>query len=222
MRFSEQAMFKYDPDEFSGASIDDLLSQERPGDMDGFRLSGLSDFRETFAILREYYDNYPLVSIKELRTNVGENEALIDDLWNEPVALKLQFNRVLKMRAKLSLGEETAKHDKKGLEKSYELTLHTGIPVLYDIDYWPRVGDEFTWRGILHSVSHVKIDPRCYFQNSGVPLHITLKSIIKQTDGSVIHQENLATLLNREEGSRPVMDQPAVLSDSEANLKEEW
>ena len=222
MRFSEQAMFKYDPDEFSGASIDDLLSQERPGDMDGFRLSGLSDFRETFAILREYYDNYPLVSIKELRTNVGENEALIDDLWNEPVALKLQFNRVLKMRAKLSLGEETAKHDKKGLEKSYELTLHTGIPVLYDIDYWPRVGDEFTWRGILHSVSHVKIDPRCYFQNSGVPLHITLKSIIKQTDGSVIHQENLATLLNKEEGSRPVVDQPAVLSDGEASLKDEW
>ena len=215
-------MFKYDPDEFSGVNIEDLLSRNEPGDVDGFRISGLSDFRETFAILREYYDNYPLVTMKELRTNVGENEAIIDDLWNEPVALKLQFNRVLKVRAKLSLGEESAKHDKKGLEKSYELTLHTGIPVLYDIDYWPRVGDEFTWRGILHSISHVKIDPKCYFQNSGVPLHITMKSIIKQTDGSIIHQENLKSLTSMEDSNRPIMAQPEVLSDYEASMKEGW
>jgi len=219
MRFSEQSIFKYDPDEFSGISIEQILSQNNPGDMDGFKLSGLSDFREPFLILREYYENYPLISFKELRTNVGENQTEIDDLWHEPVALKLEFNRILKIRAKLELGEESTKHDKSGLSKSYDLSLHVGLPILFDADYWPRVGDEFTWRGILHSVSHVKVDPKCYFQNSSIPLHITLKSVIKQTDGSIIHQENLPSILGKEENNRPVRVQPDNEIDGPNSLR---
>jgi hypothetical protein len=216
MKFSEQAMFKYDPEEFSGISVDDLLSDNKPGDMDGFRLSGLSDLRESFSIVREFYENYPLISIKELRTNTGENPVLIDELWHEPVNLKLEFNRVLKMRAKVSLGEESAKHDKTGISKTYELTLYTGLPTLYDLDYWPRIGDEFTWRGIVHSVSHVKIDPRNYFQNSSVPLHICMKAIIKQYDGSIPHHQNLESSKSIEETGRPTLRQPEALADDNA------
>jgi hypothetical protein len=216
MKFSEQAMFKYDPEEFSGISIDDLLSDDKPGDLDGFKLSGLSDFKESFSILREYYENYPLISVRELRTNTGENPVLVDDLWHEPVNLKLEFNRVLRMRSKLSLGDESAKHEKTGISKAYEITLYTGLSTLYDLDYWPRIGDEFTWRGIVHSISHVKIDPKNYFQNSSVPLHICMKAIIKQYDGSVTHHQNLVSSTNIEETNRPTLNHPDSLADDVA------
>jgi hypothetical protein len=208
MRFHEQAIFKYDPDEFSGISIDELLNITRPGDMDGFKLGGLSDFRESFEIIREFYENYPLISIRELRTNTGDNPVEIDELWHEPASLKLEFNRLLKLRAKIELGEESAKHEKTGISKSYDLTLYTGIPTLYDLDYWPRVGDEFTWRGILHSVSHVKINSKHYFQNSSVPIHICLSAIIKQSDGSIPHYQNLVSSTSLSETNRPQNEKP--------------
>jgi hypothetical protein len=216
MRFSEQALFKFDPEEFSGVSIDDLLGNTDPGDMDGFKLGGLSDFKEAFAIVREFYENYPLISIRELRTNTGDNPVEVDDLWHEPAALKLEFNRLLRLRAKISLGEESAKHEKTGIAKTYEMTLYTGISILYDLDYWPRIGDEFTWRGILHSVSHVKVDPRNYFQNSSLPLHICMTSIIRQSDGSIPHYQNLSSSTSLEETNRPTLKQPESSVDDNA------
>jgi hypothetical protein len=221
MKFSEQAVFRYDPEEFSGSSIDDLLSSTVPGDVSGFKMGGLADFRESFAIIREYYENYPAISIRELRTNTGENPIEVDDLWHEPASLKLEFNRVLKLRAKISLGDENTKHEKTGISKTYELTLFTGISTLYDIDYWPRIGDEFTWRGILHSISHVKIDPRNYFQNTGVPIHICMSAIIKQSDGSIPHHQNLISSTSLEETNRPTQQQPVVLADDVAKVMDD-
>ena len=218
MKFNEQAVFKYDASEFADSTMAEILSREAPGDVSSYRLSAVSDFREVFAILREYYDNYPFIDIKELRTNVGENQTAVDDLWHEPVALKLEFSRVLKMRAKIDLGEETAKHGKTGVEKTYDIRLHTGVPVLFDLDYWPRIGDEFVWRGVLHTVRHVKIHPKCYFQNTGLPLHITMDAFIKQHDGTILHSQDTESLKATEERGRPLLpgQQPESFVDHEA------
>lgn len=205
MRFREQALFKYDPDEFSGFSLEDILNTSKH--VGAFPIGGLADFDEMFQIIREYYSNYPAISFRELRTATGENPIVVDELWHEPASLKLDFNRSMKLRAKIDLGEDRIKHSQTGISKTYDLKLFLGLPILHDADYWPRIGDELSWRGTIHTISQVKIAPTDYFQQSALPLHVTVEALIKQTDGMVPHITKSGIAELHEKG-KPVDSQP--------------
>ena len=100
----------------------------------------------------------------------------MDDLYNEPASRHKEFLRLLSIPAKIDQEKVSLKRRNEGPERKQNVVLGVGIMNLLELDYWPRIGDEFTFRNILHEISLVHIDPSDYWQQSGWPLHVTIKA----------------------------------------------
>lgn len=205
MKFFQQSMFAYDPG-LSRVELEAILDH-RVTLSDTLVMSGVEDFRLAFDMVREYYSNYPVIEFRELKTNIEDDAIEVDPLWSEPSSLKLEFSRVLKLRAILKLGEEKKKVTKEGAQRTYDLRAHIGLPSAFDSDYWPKPGDELLFRGVIHSITHVHVLPTDYFQNTGIPIHLTIDTAIKQHSGLIPHQNSLTKLGRGEEG-KPVQSPP--------------
>jgi hypothetical protein len=171
MRFDDQQAFAYEKSFFATGSIRDLWLAD-DGTQERFAMSGLADFREALFITHEWYtSSFPRLCFKEITVEVP-----IDDLYNEPLARHKTFTRLLSLPVKIEQEKVSLSRKETGPERKQTMRLWMGIMNLMELDYWPRVGDEYTYRNVLYEVTLVHADPADYFQQSGYPLHLSISA----------------------------------------------
>jgi len=195
MKFEDQKFWYYEQELWHGYDLDGLL---RALNVETGRLptTGLMDLAENLNILDEWYTNFPRVTFKELKTTCAD----IDPLDFEPLDGDLEFDRLIKLHAVVKQDSPEWKLSAVGEELKQDLKVAIGLLQLHKANYWPRTGDRLLYKGRLYDVITVTSEPEDYFQNSTVPLHITLNCELTQFWGSNIPDRVLDT---RTKGKEP-------------------
>jgi hypothetical protein len=141
----------------------------------------LDDLVNACHIIEEYYSrNFAYLDFKELRRAVGPMPVKIDHLYNEPASLRREFSRVLKVPTFISQDDKTTKLTKQGSQTNHIVDLCTGMITLFRLNYFPEIGDEVVWLGSLYQIGEVVFKKDHLHQNTGFPLHVTMKCTIQQ------------------------------------------
>lgn len=184
MEFSHKPVFIYDQRRNAKFSFAEVLAtyESSSGRIPSqFALSGMDDLVNACRIIEEYYDsNFSFLDFKELRRGVGLQPIKVDELYNEPAALRREFSRVLKVPVFISQDDKTTKLTKQGSQTNHLVDFVTGMINLFRLNYFPEVGDEVVWLGTLYQVGEVVFKKDHLHQNTGFPLHVTMKCTIQQ------------------------------------------
>lgn len=197
MQFKEYGIFAHEKELFRGFDIDDLFRNPEDGIAhQEYALSGLADYVEAANIVFEWYcRNYPTILIREMK-NYHRGE--IDGIYNEPNARRKEFSRAINVSAKITQDRVSFRYRQMGAERKQAIILYFGILNLHSVDYWPRIGDEFNYRGVLYEISLVHVDPTDYWQQTGWPMHVTCHArqiqfgdwSIRPSDHGDIHKDS--------------------------------
>ena len=104
--------------------------------------------------------------------------SLVAQLWGEQVG-GLQFSRQLKLFGYPSYSEGR-KHQltARGLEIKQLIRLSFGLIELQRKDIFPSLGDQLDYLGLRYNVLDVYVRPEDIYIQTGLPLHITVDSVI--------------------------------------------
>ena len=205
MRFDDQQTFAYEKDFFVTGSIRDLWLPD-DGTHDRFAMSGLADYHEALLITHEWYVRaFPQLSFKEMKP---PQDMPMDDLYNEPASRHKDFTRILGVPAKIEQDKVSLRRNSEGPERKQGMRIWMGLMNLMELDYWPRIGDEFTYRNVLYEVSLVHVDPADYWQQSGWPIHISVTAKQVQLGDWPLHQSPHDRLTDTGAGQIPIEGVP--------------
>jgi hypothetical protein len=120
-------------------------------------------------------------------------------LWGEQVG-GLKFARQLNLQGYPSYSEGR-KHQltARGLEIEQLVRYSVGMLELQRKDIFPQIGDQFQYLGLRYSVLDVYIRPEDIFQQTGLPLHVTIDSVIYRFGDS------------KKETIRKIQEDPTIL-----------
>lgn len=180
MNFAQQRIFAYDAARFGGLTLQSILRAAHDDARQKFTIAGVEDVLEVLLITDEWYTAMtPVLPIKELE----RGQEIVDSLWNEPISGRMTFSRVLNAHARTTLTDPQVDLKKSGLTYTQSATVHFGLLGLYQLDYWPYVGDRFIWMGREYQFSKVLILPKSYMAYTGIPLHVTCEAdLVRQGD----------------------------------------
>jgi hypothetical protein len=183
MRFDATKFFAYDQTKLTSFSFKDIVGKYDGNTGDPhqkFALSGLGDLWQTLLIIEEYYNrNFAKLDVKELRRGGGENPVSVDPLYNEPMDVTKQFNRVLQIPLHIDQQDKETKLEKQGAQINHEVTFTAGIINLFRADFFPEIGDEVIWQGTLYQIGEVYYPKATLFQHTGFPLHVAMTTSIQ-------------------------------------------
>lgn len=184
MEFSHKQVFIYDQSRRAKFEFSEVLKayENRSGRIPSqFALSGLDDLVNAMHIIEEYYSrNFAHVDFKELRRGIGLEPVVVDHLYNEPAALRREFSRVIPIPVFVNQEDKVTKLAKQGAQTNHVVEFCTGMITLYRANYFPEIGDEVVWLGSLYHIGEVVYKRDHLHQNTGFPLHVTLKCVIQQ------------------------------------------
>ena len=204
MKFSDQRFFYYEEGFWQGNTLADMFRNSRPSSAGLFNISGLADLRDAMLIIDEWYHQHPIVSFKELRRSTGDNPISVDDLDHEPENARREYNREIKIRAKPTQDPSEFALGKMGNLLKQNVGVHVGLLQLVHTDWWPAVGDQLWYMGRLHDVRSVHAEPSAYWQHSGVPMHLLIKTEIAHYES----EAPLHALDKRTKNAQPEMFVP--------------
>lgn len=181
MKFSEQKFFHYEETLWRGCTLASLF-RDKTIDAGLLNISGLADLKEALLITDEWYRQYPVLTLKEVESCCSDG---IDRMDGEPVDGILKFVRTVNVHAALKQDDPVVKLMKTGRSTDQNVKFHIGLLQLYLANYWPGEGDRLFYRGVLHDVIQVVAAPVDYWQNSAVPMHITVTAVISNLSGNL-------------------------------------
>jgi hypothetical protein len=179
MLFSEKKVFIYDQRRKAKFFFKDVVqAYQNPEKVSSdFALSGLDDLANSLWIIEEYYNrNFAHVEFKELR----RDSVKVDALYHEPANLRREFSRVIDIPVYINQEDKTTKLSKQGAQTNHTVDFCTGMINLFRMDYFPEIGDEIVWMGTVYFIGEVVYKRDHLHQNTGFPLHVTMKTSISQ------------------------------------------
>ena len=154
MKFEERKEFTYDP-----------------------ALFRRSDTQTALKIHYEYvrrFSPHPFPKFFE----VDRKNVKIDDLWHFPLDDRTVFSRVLEIPALNQFQKPDWRLTKLGLIPLRKDTFWLANLGLQEFDYFPENGDQVFWNGYRYTIRQVVLDPKAYWQQTGVWLGMVVECII--------------------------------------------
>jgi len=170
MKFTQQRLFAYDKNLFQPETLQALLHGTT---LSSFALSGVEDLLSNLLIGQEYFQQFPIITVKELKRTIHGQRQDIDSVYREPVVnARYQFDRIMKLSSYVSFADPDIKHGKQGQTLVQPINAAFCLLDLHDNDYFPATGDQVLFNGRLYDVAVVKVLVSDYFQNTMVPLYV--------------------------------------------------
>lgn len=228
MKFTDQSFFYYERSLWRGHTLESLL---RDGDNGAGLLpqSGLADLREALFIVDEWYRQYPIITVKEIIACHGTGTTgSFDPIDFEPSSGTFEFGRVVDIHAVVRQSDPSFKLAPTGKSNDQDLKVHFGLLQLFRANYWPGDGDRVLYKGVLHDIVQVSCLPSDYWQQSGVPLHVTITAEVAHLSGNLplrsidLEHSRLEPAWLHDAGDEPETDGGAGgLNNSQGSLGED-
>lgn len=109
---------------------------------------------------------------------VDRSTAKIDSLWHVPLSDRTHFSRVLDIPAINSFERPNWKLTQIGLVPTRVDKFTLSNLLLQEFNYFPFRGDMVFWNGYRYMIVDVNIDPKGYWQQTGVWLGLVVTCII--------------------------------------------